>query len=759
MFCKKWIKIFATIIVLIGSGNCLKAQTQTSDVSFSSENAPLQEKIFASTDKSFYLTGEILWFKLNIVSADSLKALDLSKVAYVEILSAQQKPVLQATVALNNGDGNGSIYLPSSVTSGNYIFRAYTNWMKNFGADNYFQKVITVVNTLTPFTKSVTENSDNYKIDFFAEGGSLVSNIQSKITFKIINENNTAVNAAGNIVDENNNTIASFTTSKYGMGVFYFTPEANHAYTAVVNINGKSIKQTLPVAADKGFVMHVSNNTNQYIVSVNSKPAIQQTIYLTTNSGSAEKTFTQTTDANGAATFIIEKNQLPSGLIQLTVLGTDKQPQCEELVLIKPQTFQTNIKTDNNIYSPRSAVNLNLASSSANAKLSVAVYMIDSLQAFNDNDVFSLSSNNIADSLSQDVLLDELLAKSKSHQNQTQAFRFAPEHEGHIIEGKVIDKNSGSRAAHIRVFLSVPGVHFKFTSAVSNDTGEVFFDVKDAYGLGELVVQTAKEDSMYHVEIADPFSNEISSLNAPQLSLSDSDLLQLSQSNLAMQVQNAYTINQLNTFTSPVIDTLPFYGFADSRYDLDDYTRFNTMEEVLREYITGLDVRIRQSNYYLHALDLNHVMLFDDNPLVLVDGVPIFDMNKVIAYNPLKIKKAEVVKRKFLLNSFTADGILSYTTYKGDLDGFPFEPGSLELSYDGLQLQRTFYAPQYATAEQRQSRLPDYRTTLYWAPQITGTDKQISFYTSDVKGKYIAVVQGIDNSGHTSYSTTEFEVR
>jgi hypothetical protein len=143
----------------------------------------------------------------------------------------------------------------------------------------------------------------------------------------------------------------------------------------------------------------------------------------------------------------------------------------------------------------------------------------------------------------------------------------------------------------------------------------------------------------------------------------------------------------------------------------------------------------------------------------MVDGVPIFDMNKVIAYNPLKIKKAEVVTRKYFINTLAADGILSYSTYKGDLDGFQFDPGTIELSYDGLQLAREFYSPQYISQEQKQSRLPDYRNVLYWSPQITGNNATLSFYTSDVKGKYVAVVQGIDADGKAGYSTTQFEVK
>ena len=227
-----------------------------------------------------------------------------------------------------------------------------------------------------------------------------------------------------------------------------------------------------------------------------------------------------------------------------------------------------------------------------------------------------------------------------------------------------------------------------------------------------------------------------------------------------MQVQNAYVINQLNKFSSPALDSNAFYGKPDAVYYLDNYVRFNTMEEVLREYIAGVGVRLRQGNYSLATVDPRNHLVFEANPLVLVDGVPIFDMNKLIAYNPLKIKKADVLTRKYYINSFIANGILSYSTYNGDLDGFQFDPGTIELSYDGLQLEREFYSPKYATAEVKQSRLPDYRNVLYWSPRIkTKENKQLSFYTSDVKGKYIVVLQGIDEDGKPGYTTTGFEVK
>jgi hypothetical protein len=374
------------------------------------------------------------------------------------------------------------------------------------------------------------------------------------------------------------------------------------------------------------------------------------------------------------ATFEINKSNLSAGITHFIVFDHQKRALCERLFFLKPESLPLNLTTDQNVYETRSEVKVNITTTGS-ADLSAAVYLVDSLQSIDDENILNylwLSSelkgridspqyyfNNEgkeADSALDNLLLTQGWSRFKLEDYSAPLIRFAPEHEGHIIEGKVSDKISGLPAAHVRVYASVPGRNFHFSSAVSNDSGFVFFDVKDFYGSGELVVQTTKQDSMYRVEILDPFSNQTSGWRVSPLNLSEESLKQLSQHNLAMQVQNAYTINQLNKFNSPQLDSNAFYGVPDGKYFLDDYVRFNTMEEVLREYVVGIDVRIRQGNYSFVAVNYADHKFFENGPLVLVDGVPVFDMNKVIAYNPLKIKKAEVVTRKYYINSLIADG-------------------------------------------------------------------------------------------------------
>jgi uncharacterized protein YfaS (alpha-2-macroglobulin family) len=84
------------------------------------------------------------------------------------------------------------------------------------------------------------------------------------------------------------------------------------------------------------------------------------------------------------------------------------------------------------------------------------------------------------------------------------------------------------------------------------------------------------------------------------------------------------------------------------------------------------------------------------------------------------------------------------------------------LEYEGLQYQREFYSPVYETKDQISSRLPDFRNVLYWSPDIH-TDAQgkaeINFFTSDLKGKYIAVLQGMNANGRVGERSVLFEVK
>src|SRR5581483_219697 len=183
-----------------------------------------QEKVFVHTDKSFYLAGEILWFKVYDVDGNQHLPSVQSKVAYIEMLDKENKPVMQAKIPLQTGKGNGSLYLPVSISSGNYRLRAYTNWMKNFSTDCFFEKPVTIVNSLKVLTQPRADTSVHYYTGFFPEGGNLVSNTENKVAFEVTDQFGKGMDCRGVVLSEKNDTVLSFQSLKFGMGHFVFTP-------------------------------------------------------------------------------------------------------------------------------------------------------------------------------------------------------------------------------------------------------------------------------------------------------------------------------------------------------------------------------------------------------------------------------------------------------------------------------------------------------------------------------------------------------
>jgi hypothetical protein len=137
-------------------------------------------------------------------------------------------------------------------------------------------------------------------------------------------------------------------------------------------------------------------------------------------------------------------------------------------------------------------------------------------------------------------------------------------------------------------------------------------------------------------------------------------------------------------------------------------------------------------------------------------------MNKVMAIDPLKIKRLDVIKDRYFWGSADAEGILSYASYKSDLAGVEVDPHAVVMDYEGMQLQRVFYSPVYDTDAAALSRVPDFRNLLFWAPTIktnTQGKNQVTFYTSDEEGKYVAVIQGMTADGETGSQYFTFEVK
>ncbi len=341
-----------------------------------------QEKIFLHTDKTVYATGEILWFKAYVTDAATNQFSPLSKIGYVEIINADNTPLMQAKVDIDSGNGNGSFVIPSSIRTGNYLIRAYTNWMKNFDPDFYFQEPITIINPdKKPLEKKI-DSTTLFYIHFFPEGGNLVYGFNNTVAFKITDTYGKGLPGKGYIVDNKNDTSATFETEHFGMGAFSFHPEEGNTYHAILKINNETITKKLPEIYEKGWVMHLTDEGDNLSINVATNISNENKVFLFAQTKNAIKFARMQTLNNGNTAFTFNKSELGEGISQLTVFNEEKQPVCERLFFRKP-THLLPIKLENiqSEYSQRSKVDINIAvNDSSKCNMSVAVYLADSLQ-------------------------------------------------------------------------------------------------------------------------------------------------------------------------------------------------------------------------------------------------------------------------------------------------------------------------------------------------------------------------------------------
>lgn len=751
----------------------------------------LQEKLYVHTDKEFYLSGEICWFKLYVVDAATNKPLDLSKVAYLEWLDKDNKPIVQAKAGLAKGYGDGSAYLPLTLRSGTYKLRAYTNWMKNDGPNWFFEKSITVVNGRRSAELSAVPDTLKYPIAFFPEGGNFVENTPCHIGFRITDQYGRGVACSGVITEDDQDTVARFQPYRFGLGSFSVTARTGHRYRAIFRLaDGTAIPTLLPTAAADGFAMNlVDQDQDHWRIDIRATgPKASGEVYLIGHTRQQVKVAEAATLAGGKASFSIDKKKFGEGVSSLTVFNVLREPVCERLVFRQPaHPLQISVQPDKQQYGTRQKIELgvDLSGDTSTAQCSLSVYRVDALQGAPESrigDYLWLASDlkgkiespeYYFDHPEDTQAMDNLMLTHgwrrfkwgdvQSHSNP--AFEFAPEYNGAIISGKLTDTRTGAPGKGIQVYLSVPGTRTQFTSAFTDNDGQVHMELKDFYGGQEIIAQTdPTRDSTYRIDIqspwADSYTNDrpISPYRLPQ---GDSGVLV--DRDLAMQVLNRYGGEKLKKFHLPAIaDTTPFYYRPDFSYMLDDYTRFTTMEEVMREYVTLMMVQRRGGHFHLPLFELTYNQFFDTDPLILLDGVPVFNIDSLMILDPLKVKRLHTMQHKVFMGSTYFPGIMSWTTYKGDLGGYILDPHSTVVDYEGLSMQREFYDPAYPTPEAAASHLPDFRNVLYWTPSVplaAGGKGALTFYTSDLAGKYIVVAEGLTAAGSAGTGIASFEVK
>ncbi|MBI3510997.1 MAG: hypothetical protein HY064_10065 [Bacteroidetes bacterium] len=116
-----------------------------------------EDRVYVSTDKPLYSPGETMWLSVFVRNGQTLKPSKKSDIVHVDLIDPKGAVTQTINIIANNGVAAGDFSFAKEQAGGLYKIRAYTNWMKNDGENNYFEKEFQLQQVILPKLKMKLE--------------------------------------------------------------------------------------------------------------------------------------------------------------------------------------------------------------------------------------------------------------------------------------------------------------------------------------------------------------------------------------------------------------------------------------------------------------------------------------------------------------------------------------------------------------------------------------------------------------------------
>jgi hypothetical protein len=769
-----------------------------------------QEKVYLHTDRPYYLAGETIWFKAYLTAGSFHQLSPLSKTIYVELINERKEIIHQLIGRLNDGTGHADILLPADLKSGNYLLRAYTNWMRNYDENFFYTQEIKIWNIDEKVNQPVIDPKP-LDLQFFPEGGHLVGGIKSNVAFKAVGSDGLGKKVKGKIYSGNGRVAAEFESTHLGMGLFSFTPDYGQNYTAEIEeVNlmeaQKLPKYDLPKVEDRGFVITVTNKQDQeeVVVKIQTTESTPRPQILTLAAHHrGELSFVAQVNMANVIYFVkMPKANLLHGLTHITLFDGNARPLCDRLIFVdKAGQMNVTIKGLKQSYQPREKVELEIettdgAGNALPAQLSLTVVNTSevAIDAYGKSivDYLQLSSDlkgNIenpgyyftATEPDRYKNLDLLLLtqgwtrfswnKILNDQWPTITHYFE---QGINIQGALLDDLTNAPVEGGKVTFFTTSNETDIVVAATGKKGRFIFDDLVFYDTSKVVLQGENKRGKKFVKFEiDPILP-----NQPvryPLHPITGDMTNYERALITMGEERR-KIDASYQFEGKTI-MLEGVEVKGERIDPDKEARVykGATKTLKAEAVPG-------SAYLWHPLELVRgvagVRLIPDppgynviirgvgtmtgntTPLILLDNVPV-QLNTLNTIPVSMIESVDVFRGAdaAVFGSQGANGVIAFFTRKGgSVAGI--SNGVFNIDLKGYYSSQEFYAPKYDVKKPEHVK-PDRRVTVYWQPQIiTGENGKatVQFFNPDPEAVIFIQVEGITKNGMPGVGRVSYRI-
>lgn len=638
-------------------------------------------------------------------------------------------------------------------------------------------------------------------LQFFPEGGELISGVPNTVAFKAIDTRGLGVDVKGIIRDSDGGKVTGFESSHRGMGKLVLTPKAGELYTAhLLQPAGRDTAYKLPPVAEEGYLLNIQPGDSLIEVKIAASSANlrNRPVFLLGESRG---------QIYFAAEAVLEKSlyyaqvpagEFPGGVARFTLFDQNAVPVAERLVFIPPHDrLSLSVSPDKEVYGAREKVNLQLQVNDAAGEPAAGTFSLSvtDLSVVDSSTVPGILAGLLLDADLAGYIEDPAWYFDSASENTGPALdlvmlthgwrRFQweeilsgklpeikyPAEKGLEIEGSVYSE-SGAPMPHAQLVMLAGTKRDGFAAEDTADAdGRFRFPDYEFPDSTRVLIQARNEKGRRRGEIeiredlpAIRFRPERFPRDIPP----EMDAYLARSKTIFSRQREALGLSTI--LLDPVKVTARrkapgstgLHSYADEIITAEDIERIgvpNTIYDILRGRVAGL--RVVGDRIIIRGIS---TIYGNTDPLVVIDGVRSYDAGILGIINPFDVASIEILKgpNAAIYGMGAANGVIVINTKRGEYRprGAYQRRGIISFFPQGYHQTREFYVPRYEIARNLRDKTPDLRSTVYWNGNIqTGSDgsASLSFFTADPAADYMIIMEGISAGGKAGQIKTFLE--
>jgi hypothetical protein len=734
--------------------------------SFASGGSAVRETIWLDTGRDIFLCGEEIIVSVGIMEVDTYSPSLLSKIVNLELLNDKGMRILGLKLELTDGKALASIPVSSKLSSGWYYIRAYTRWMQNFSNSDYSIYPVKIVNPSELSKVPVLEGKKADRIEVMPEWGRLVANRTNRCAFFMADNVGDGIASTCYLVNSSLDTISSLVSDETGWGKFDWIPVKDENYNIITD-SGESVyvRSVIPDIIDNSALFEITEDKNGLIVSytgierVANVKLIVHGLYTKYWSGPISM-------AGSKAVFKVPFSELPDGIVQLSFISGENEfvggrlySKGSGTAIIEPEI---NLSNNNPGMHDKIDVEFNIPGIRDKKNMNFVNFIVGLSEPGDESAGFipgmrgwpASAKIPVKKEAFESWLIGNLYNNSVIADIRNSQIDFVPETRGVSISGKVIDDKTGEGVEKIGVSLSFTNsTEFYSTKTFSN--GRFHFTFPDC-GRSDAVTVSFSYDvpSTYSIQIVPEFDERVCIVPEKEFVLSVDEINFVRRTNAINQLEEIY-----NTAIDTIInedyttsrDTIPFFGTANITVSVDKYIRLLNIREIVYEVVPHVFARKEGKSYKIVVIgEYSHPFGF--NTLILLDGIPYTDHNKILDLPPRMISYIDVIHSFYIHGNTGFAGIVNFRSKNGDMAGLKMPKGSYIFSFNKPEPNY------YFRSNESGDKTISLRNTLEFKLSDSPGKNVFPILTNDVFGKYTCTVSGFDNKGNWIHSKKYFTI-